>query len=181
MIQPSKDKKKPNGTPVAGTTNSKREIELEQKEFASREKQRKELKDPKNKEFIESQSGIKRNPETKEWESKKYEKVYFKGDPSKRTPSEVRDGKGKLIKSVRAGSSEDEKMKKEYDKAKKDTETRRENNQDHTNFIESGKKGQAYVRRQDKQEAFDEGQAKLRDDKMLAQAQLDAHKRKKGQ
>jgi len=180
MVQPNKDKKKPNGTPVAGTSKQATGIELSDQEFKRLEKEKAAISDPKNKENIKVLYGSERSKKSGEFEAKKYEKVYIKGDRAKGVKSKVVDGSGKVISEELADSDKDKENERIYNRDKKATEKAREYNTDYLNFKESGKEGKTAEERRKQQEFRDEQQAKLRDDKIKAQADLAAAKTKKG-
>lgn len=176
MTQTNKDKKKANGTPVAGTTpieKTTREIEVDKKIKAN-------IDSPKGRENIKAIHGIEKKEPSGEFKGNDYEKKYIPGDRAKGVKSKVVDGSGKVISEEIADSDRDKEMKRKYVVRKKDTEARRAANADYYNNKETGKEGEASKRRSETQEFRNQQQAKLRDDKLLAQAKLARDKAKKG-
>lgn len=181
MEQPSKDKKKPNGTPVAGTSSSTTDVELTDREYSRLKNEKAELKKPENQPHIEAVYGVKREGgKDGEFKAKKYEKVYIKGDRNKGVKSKVVDGSGKVIREEIADSDGDTRMSKEYNRQKNYTEERRGNSEDYLNYKDSGKKGQAEARKVDTQKYRDTQQADIKDRQTMAQAELARDKEKKG-
>lgn len=177
MIQPNKDKKKANGTPVAGTTpieKTTREIETDKKIKAN-------IDSPKGRENIKAIHGIEKKEPNREFKGNAYEKKYIPGDRAKGVKSRVVDGSGKVISEEMADSDKDKEMKRKYVVRKKDTESRREANADFYNFKDKEKEGEASKRRSEIQEFRDKQQADIKDKEIEAKAQLLKYKAKRGQ
>jgi hypothetical protein len=141
------------GSPMKQET----EIELTRKFDEGKKKMAAARKTPGKIADIESTQGIKVDTRTGGASVKSYEKKYIPGDMKKGVRAKIISGEGKLVKEAKLG--EDDKLKKEFERAKTFTAKTRGTNASQYN-ITSGAKSTNKATEREKQMLVNIGKAK---------------------
>jgi hypothetical protein len=148
------------GSPMKQTDPNKKpsaEIELTDKFNTGLSKMKAARNTPGKIKDIEATQGIKVDAASGAATVKSYEKKYIPGDMSKGIRSKIVSGAGELIKEAKIG--EDEKLKKEFERAKAYTSRSREKNASQYN-ITGGAKSTNKATEKEKQILINLGKAK---------------------
>lgn len=148
------------GSPMKQTDPNKKpsvEIELTDKFNTGMSKMKTARNTPGKIADIEATQGIKVDQATGAATTKAFEKKYIPGDMAKGVRAKIVSGTGQLIKEAKVG--EDEKLKKEFERAKSYTTRAREKNASQYN-ITSGAKSTNKATEKEKQILINLGKAK---------------------